>query len=448
MAERRRSWTWRDRSESAGAADGADEMVVPETEMIVGLSLGQNHRLGTQAGEVWASAADVALTPSPASDPGAVHVQAQGRQSTLLTIGRLANEVEEARASERKANAAVAQARLELRDAVGEEHRAQRAVDDQAARAETVNLSLIEDAPAWIFVALIAVIVVGEWVLNRVPLEIAGDNRFETNLLAAALAVGLVAGAHLGGVGIKRALVRANGAARPAAHHLVMAGVLVALVLAAVAMSGVRVAYFDSPLHDTPIDPPWLWLLLLQVFLLTVATLLSMAHDSPMRLELSRRQDLLEDAQQRVAAAMRDLRRAADGHLQACAKLRAVGQTALTEIEVQHLHTRRGMAEFNAGFQSTLGRPVVYEEPDCDLLPAVGEWRAWLEEAAEIDTEVDALVRSWQAELDVDQVTARETSEWVGPMVATDAVRAAHSALASTNGSGSRDTSQPRSADT
>lgn len=399
MAERRRSWNWRDRDGTDAASDA--EMVVDETEMIVGLSLGQNYRLGTQAGEVWASAPDEAATPSPEQDPGAVHVQQQGRQSTLLTVGRYAAEVEQARADERKADQSSGHARLALWDAVIQEHEAQRQVDEQQARAQTVNLSLVEDAPSWIFVVLIAVIMIGEWVLNRVPLEVAGDRAFETNLLAAALAVGLVAAAHLGGIGVKRSLVRANGDSRPAVHHLVLCGALLALLLAAISMSGVRVAYFNSPLHEGDLDPPWLWLLLLQAFLLTVATLLSMAHDTPMRAELTRRQDLLDDAIDRVAAAKAALERARARHVDARFELRAVAGKALTEVQVQAAHTQRGLAEFSAGFQAALGRPVPYGQPLDGPMPAIEAWEAWLTEAADAAGEdIDELVRRWRTQLD------------------------------------------------
>ena len=399
MAERRRSWNWRDRDGTDAASD--DEMVVGETEMIVGLSLGQNYRLGTQAGEVWASVTDEVATPSPDQDPGAVHVQQQGRQSTLLTIGRYAAEVEQARAVERKADQSVGHARLELWDAVIQEREEQREVDEQKARAKTVNLSLVEDAPSWIFVVLIAVIMIGEWVLNRVPLEVAGDSRFQTDLLAAALAVGLVAAAHLGGIGVKRSLVRANSDSRPATPHLVLCGALLALALAAISMSGVRVAYFNSPLHEGDLDPPWLWLLLLQAFLLTVATLLSMAHDTPMRAELTRRQDLLDDAIDRVAEAKVALERARARHVDARFELRAIAEKALTEVQVQAAHTRRGLAEFTAGFQTVLGRPVPYGQPLDEPVPAIETWETWLTEAADASGEdVDELVRRWRTELD------------------------------------------------
>lgn len=400
MAERRHSWNWRHRTGADHTSDGDDEMVVDETEMIVGLSLEQNYRLGTEAGEVWAAAPGE--TPSPDTDPGAEHVQQQGRQSTLLTIGRCAAEVEPTRATERKAFDGVSHAELELWDAVVEEHEAKREVDEQEQRAKTVNLSLVEDAPSWIFGVLIGVIVIGEWVLNRVPLEVAGDSRFETNLLAAALAVGLVAAAHLGGVGVKRALVRANGDDRPATHHLVMCGALLALALAAISMSGVRVAYFDSPLHGSDSNPPWLWLLLLQVFLLTVATLLSMAHDTPMRAELSRRQDLLDDAFDRVDAAKVGLKRARAAHVDARFELRTVTVKALTDVQVQAAHTARGLAEFSAGFQAALGRPVRSVKPESGSLTAVAAWEAWLAEADEDGDgeEVDELVRRWRSELD------------------------------------------------
>lgn len=391
-------WQWRrSRDGQTEGPVGADEMLVTAPEPIVGLDLEQAYELGRRAGEVRAKAADseAATDGEDAEDPGVVHVEAQGEQSVLLTVGERTAEVDRAVADERKAQMSKQAASHHLHDAVEAQVRAEQAVGVQQERAEQYNGSLLEDAPSWLLFVVIGGIAIAEWVLNRAPFNLAGDDQLGTDLLAATVGIGLVAAAHLGGVGLKRTLVPVNGARRAALHHQVMVGVLFALVLAVVAIGGMRAAFFAQE----GIEVSWAWMMIVQAFLLSVATLLSMAHDAPMRAELSRLEEIRDDANDEVTGALAAYEAACEALDDAAARSRTVRTRAICEVGVQDVHTTRAWAEYAAGLQEAMGRPVGCTRPASLPMPQVAAWKEGLfggdDSAA---TDVAELIRSWRAQ--------------------------------------------------
>lgn len=159
-------------------------------------------------------------------DPGVVHVAAQSEQSVLLTIGEPAAEVDTAVAAECQAQASLAAVEHALRNAIEAEVRAERAVTVQQERANACNGSWLEAAESRLLFVVLGGISDGGYVLNRSLFNLAGDDQLGTDLLAVTVGIGRVAVAHLGGVGLKLALVRSNGERRAAPHHQAMVGVL------------------------------------------------------------------------------------------------------------------------------------------------------------------------------------------------------------------------------
>lgn len=91
---------------------------------------------------------------------------------------------------------------------------------------------------------------------------------------------------------------------------------------------------------------------------------------------------------------------AADALHDAVARSLSVRTRAICEIRVQDVHTARTWAEYAAGVQEALGRPVGCERPEPASLPRIAQW----ERDLYVDTvpavpRVDALIRSWRAEV-------------------------------------------------
>lgn len=311
-------------------------------------------------------------------DPNVRTLIEAGRQADLAVLLERTPALDSCEAEVSRADRAVAEAEAKATAAATDRaEAAHKLKEHDAVLRRSPRFPLLEDVPSWAVMVLLAMIALGEWRLNRAPLEVVGDDAAGTDLLAAVLGVGLVTAAHLAGVGLRRLLDRRVDWGRGISswHHLSMLTAVLGMVVVAVALHHLREAFFEHVTAVAGHTP----LAFVQGFLLWVAVLLSMAHDNPMRGELRRREQDLEHAQVAEDEALATLRRASDDRDDRRAAYRSMIAEMLAQIAMQQRHTARQLSEFAAGVQDGVGEPVRAPSlPEEDQL-RVAAWRSWIE---------------------------------------------------------------------
>lgn len=324
--------------------------------------------------------------PLVLDDPNLRGIMAGGVQAGLATILTFLEQLEET--SHRLTDAARRHARLhaETTRAARDHAAAIRALEEHRQHLHRANrFPLLPEAPGWLVIVLLGMIALAEWQLNRGPLEVVVDDATGADVLALMVGVGQVTAAHLAGLAWRRLLDRREDwtGRITAIHYLLMLSTMLGMAVSALALHQLREYYLAGTDGHGP-------LMALQVFLLWTASLLSLAHDNPMRLEDRRLERVAHDREVRVGKLLDELENASNRYTRARAARRSVLAELVDRVEIQDQHTKRAGYEFLAGVQAAASDPVTAELDT----QAYVQREAWLTELKELAQHREGLSQS------------------------------------------------------
>lgn len=311
-------------------------------------------------------------------DPAAQMIMRQGAQAVHLVVQDGMAVVDKRRTEDTAATERRLAQEGILRQRMHDLRQREEVIEDfrGVTREHQGRFPLLEDIPVTWLVVVLGFLAFGEYVLNRVAFVTTGESSTNVDIMAIALGIGLVAAAHLGGVAVRRLVDRFDGV-RLTRVHLVLASIVGSLLLASIAVAGLRSAYFS---HEDE-DVPTLMLFLLQFFLLWVALGVSMGHYNPNRKELSRLERERQDAQEDLQASCATWATSRSAELAAREALCRDVAVLVQNVRVQQEHTERQIAAFAMGVQETSKRQIDLD-PSGETVepPRITRLAAWVDE--------------------------------------------------------------------
>lgn len=290
----------------------------------------------------------------------------------------------------------------------------------QAEREHARGSALLPAVPSWLVYPFLALIALGEWQLNRAPLEVAGTDVLGTDILAAVAGAGMVLVVHLIGVGVRRCVDRAvRWKHQPSGwHYLVLLSGILAVLLAVWGLHELRGEYFAGVDQISGHGA----LAQLQLFLLWTGALLSLDHHNPTLHEFKRSAKLVARRERAFENATKELTKTAQETDKARNNHRQVVHELCERLAINTEHTVRSLEAFASGVQRATEQPhqidaatKVADPFDSDQFPLR---HALLREHLAYhgdDPVLSAQIRRWLQRLDDQQRRACEETAHEAP---------------------------------